>query len=95
MRRSLRSIPAPAGMPFVSDFACPAVRKNPPGNRRPARAVCPLADYGTEALSEEFLQAALQAGEELLKEPEQQLFLKRLTAQQDELLSLRKRFGGK
>lgn len=57
-----------------------------------ARAVCPLARQGKDALLPEFVQAVRQAGQLLAADEGQQAFLARLTREQDELKALRKQF---
>ena len=57
-----------------------------------ARAVCPLALQGKDALLPEFVSAVRQAGRILAQDTAQAEFLARLTAQQDELKSIRKQF---
>ena len=57
-------------------------------------AVCPLCDEGLDSFSPAFLCAVREAGEALLQDREQASFLERLQAEQDELLGLRKLFGG-
>lgn len=57
-----------------------------------ARAVCPLARQGKDALLPEFVQAVRQAGQLLAADEGQQPFLARLTREQDELKALRKQF---
>lgn len=58
-----------------------------------ARAVCPLARQGKDALLPEFVAAVRQAGRMLAEDEEQRAFLARLTRQQDELKALRRQFG--
>ena len=57
-----------------------------------AKAVCPLARQGKDALLPEFVAAVRQAGRILAADEAQQAFLLRLTAQQDELKAIRKQF---
>lgn len=57
-----------------------------------AKAVCPLARQGKDALSADFVSAVRQAGRILVEDPLQREFLIRLTAQQDELRALQKQF---
>lgn len=57
-----------------------------------ARAACPLARQGKDALLPEFVSAVRQAGRLLAQEPAQREFLLRLTRQQDELRALQKQF---
>lgn len=57
-----------------------------------ARAVCPLARQGKEALSADFVRAVRQAGALLNEDETQRAFLLRLTMEQDELRALRRRF---
>lgn len=59
-----------------------------------ARAVCPLARQGRNALQQEFVEAVRQCGQLLAEDAEQRRFLAELTAQQDELHQLRKQFRG-
>lgn len=58
-----------------------------------ARAVCPLARQGKDALTADFVAAVRQAGRILAQDGKQQAFLARLTRGQDELKALRKQFG--
>lgn len=58
-----------------------------------ARAVCPLARQGKDALSAEFVEAVRRAGRILAEDEAQRPFLQMLTAQQDELKALRRSFG--
>lgn len=57
-----------------------------------ARAVCPLARQGIRALDPVFPEAVRQVGEILLSEERQRLFLERLSAEQEDLRALKKRF---
>lgn len=57
-----------------------------------AKAVCPLAKQGKDALLPEFVAAVRQAGRILAADGAQAEFLARLTAQQDELKAIRKQF---
>lgn len=57
-----------------------------------AKAVCPLARQGKDALQGEFVAAVRQAGRILAEDPVQRDFLIRLTKQQDELKALQKQF---
>ena len=57
-----------------------------------AKAVCPLARQGKDALLPEFVAAVRQAGRILAADEAQEAFLRRLTAQQDELKAIRKQF---
>jgi len=57
-----------------------------------ARAVCPLAKQGKDALRPEFVAAVRQIGRLLAEDEEQRAFLLRLTEQQDELKRLRRLF---
>lgn len=57
-----------------------------------ARAVCPLARQGKEALDPAFTEAVREAGELLMQHREQRLFLDRLREEQEELKSLRQKF---
>jgi len=57
-----------------------------------AKAVCPLARAGKDALSAEFVAAVREAGRILAQAPAQRDFLARLTAQQDELKALQRKF---
>lgn len=58
-----------------------------------AKAVCPLARQGKDALAPEFVAAVRQAGRILAQGEAQQAFLMQLTRTQDELKALRKQFG--
>lgn len=58
-----------------------------------AKAVCPLARQGKDALLPEFVSAVRQAGRLLAEDEEQRGFLAHLTRQQDELKALRRQFG--
>lgn len=58
-----------------------------------ARAVCPLAKQGKDALLPEFVEAVRQAGRMLAEDEAQRDFLLQLTRQQDALKALRKQFG--
>ena len=57
-----------------------------------AKAVCPLARQGKDALLPDFVSAVRQAGRILADDPVQRDFLARLTRQQDELKALQKQF---
>ena len=57
-----------------------------------ARAVCPLAREGKDALQREFVAAVRQAGQLLAQDEGQRAFLMQLTQQQDELKALRRQF---
>ncbi|MBQ8556804.1 MAG: hypothetical protein IJ438_13175 [Clostridia bacterium] len=57
-----------------------------------ARAVCPLAKQGKDALLPEFVAAVRRAGQLLVQDEAQAAFLLRLTRNQDELKALRKQF---
>ncbi len=58
-----------------------------------ARAVCPLARQGTEGLAPEFTEAVRRAGEALMANPEHAAALRALGREQEELRTLRQRFG--
>lgn len=58
-----------------------------------AKAVCPLAKQGKDALLPEFVAAVRQAGHMLAEDAAQRAFLTHLTNQQDELKALRRQFG--
>lgn len=58
-----------------------------------AKAVCPLARQGKDALVPEFVAAVRQAGRILSQDEAQRAFLLQLTRTQDELKLLRKQFG--
>lgn len=58
-----------------------------------ARAVCPLARQGKQALREDFRQAVAEAGRLLAQDEEQARFLRRLTEEHDEWMALRRRLG--
>ncbi len=57
-----------------------------------ARAVCPLARQGKDALLPEFVQAVRETGRILAADDTQRTFLARLTTQQDELKAIRNAF---
>ena len=57
-----------------------------------AKAVCPLARQGKDALSAEFVSAVREVGRILAEDETQRAFLMQLTAQQDELKALRNQF---
>ena len=57
-----------------------------------ARAVCPLARQGKEALDPVFIDAVREAGELLAQHAEQVRFLERLREEQEELKNLRRKF---
>ena len=57
-----------------------------------ARAVCPLARQGKNALDPAFIDAVREAGELLVQSEEQAMFLDVLEEEQEELKSLRKAF---
>ena len=59
-----------------------------------ARAVCPLSRMGVQAMDSAFVAAVHQAGEKLLADSAQRVFLERLSAEQAELRALKKRFDG-
>lgn len=59
-----------------------------------ARPVCPLAQQGKNALSQDFVEAVRACGRLLAGDARQRAFLIRLTTQQDDLRALRKQFGG-
>ena len=59
-----------------------------------ARAVCPLARQGIEAMDPAFIAAVKEAGECLLRDAEQAAFLEALAGEQEELRQLQKRLGG-
>ena len=58
-----------------------------------ARTVCPLARQGKDALSAEFVEAVRRVGQILAEAENQRPVLEMLTAQQDELKTLRRSFG--
>ena len=58
-----------------------------------AKAVCPLARQGKDALLPEFVAAVRQAGQLLAEDEAQRPFLEQLTRGQDELKALRAQFG--
>ena len=58
-----------------------------------ARAVCPLARQGKNAMDPAFTEAVREAGEILAKAEEQALFLDMLEQEQEELKALKKEFG--
>ena len=57
-----------------------------------ARAVCPLAGQGKNAMDPAFVDAVRRAGEVLAAEDEQAVFLDMLEEEQEELKALRKQF---
>ena len=59
-----------------------------------ARAVCPLARQGKDALDPACTEAVREAGEQLLREERQAAFLRKLTAEQEEIRRLRRAMGG-
>ena len=59
-----------------------------------ARAVCPLARQGIEAMDPAFIGAVKEAGECLMADAEQAAFLEALAGEQEELRQLRIRLGG-
>lgn len=59
-----------------------------------AKAVCPLAQQGRAAMSQQFIDTVREAGRILSADAAQRDFLVKLTRQQDELRALRKQFGG-
>ena len=58
-----------------------------------ARAACPMAAQGVRGLFDGFVEAVREAGQALMEDEAQRDFLQRLTAEQDELRALQKRFG--
>lgn len=59
-----------------------------------AKPVCPLARQGRSGLYQPFVEAVRACGQLLAQDESQRAFLARLTAQQDDLRALRRRFGG-
>ena len=59
-----------------------------------ARAVCPLARQGIEAMDPAFIGAVKEAGECLMADAEQAAFLEALAGEQEELRQLQIRLGG-
>ena len=57
-----------------------------------AKAVCPLAQQGKDALNPDFVAAVRQVGRILAEDDVQRAFLVGLTQQQDELKALRNQF---
>ena len=57
-----------------------------------ARAVCPLARQGKEAMDPAFIDAVREAGEILAAQDEQAVFLDLLAEEQEQLKELRKKF---
>lgn len=57
-----------------------------------AKTVCPLARQGKDALDPDFVAAVREVGRILAEDERQLEFLKKLTAQQDELKALRNHF---
>ena len=57
-----------------------------------AKAVCPLARQGKNAMDPDFIEAVREAGELLAKADEQALFLDLLADEQEQLKELRKHF---
>lgn len=62
------------------------------GTDQRAKAVCPLARQGKDALSAEFVSAVREVGRILAEDEGQRAFLLRLTHEQDELKALRNQF---
>ena len=60
-----------------------------------AKAVCPLAWQGKNALNPDFVEAVGRVGELLISEPAQVGFLLRLTEEHDQLRELRRKFTGR
>lgn len=60
-----------------------------------ARGICPLARQGKRGMDPAFVEAVRTVGETLAGEPEQHAFLRRLTAEQEELRTLRDRLTGR
>lgn len=58
-----------------------------------AKPVCPLARQGKSGLRQDFVEAVRACGQILCSDERQRCFLQQLTAQQDELRALRRRFG--
>ena len=58
-----------------------------------ARAVCPLARQGKDALDPAFIDAVREAGELLSRQEEQAVFLDMLEEEQEELKALRRQFA--
>ena len=56
-----------------------------------AKAVCPLLRQGIRGMDPAFADAVREAGRELAEDPENREFLEMLTAEQDELKSLREK----
>lgn len=59
-----------------------------------AKPVCPLARQGKSGLCQNFVEAVRACGQLLCADEQQRRFLLQLTAQQDDLRALRRRFGG-
>lgn len=59
-----------------------------------AKPVCPLARQGKSGLCPAFVEAVRTCGQLLCDDPQQRHFLLQLTAQQDDMRALRRRFGG-
>ncbi len=59
-----------------------------------ARGVCPLTRQGPRGMDPRFTEAVREAGELLAGNPEQRRFLTRLTEEQEELKTLRKKLMG-
>ena len=59
-----------------------------------ARAVCPLARQGKQAMDPAFADAVREAGEILAADGRQRRMLETLTSEQDELRQLREKLGG-
>ena len=59
-----------------------------------ARAVCPLARQGIEAMDPAFIGAVKEAGECLMADAEQAAFLEALAGEQEELRQLQIQLGG-
>lgn len=58
-----------------------------------AKPVCPLARQGKSGLRQDFVEAVRACGQILCSDEQQRCFLQQLTAQQDDLRALRRRFG--
>lgn len=60
-----------------------------------AGTVCPLARQGRRAMDPAFVDAVRACGRLLAEDPAQRPFLEKLTAMQDDLKTLRQKFGGR
>jgi len=59
-----------------------------------ARAVCPLTRQGKQGMDPAFVEAVRRAGELLIRQEDQRVFLEALKAEQAEIRRIRKELGG-